>query len=105
LGEGGWGTFSFFVPQPGAYPFRLLYEQSWGAADCEWFTITPAGQRVLINDSSQGTNAVYSYVAAGNSPIYVSGVIPVNGAGGVAANSAITAFVADGNPAKVASVQ
>ncbi|MGA2751145.1 MAG: C10 family peptidase [Verrucomicrobiota bacterium] len=105
LGEGGWSTFSFLVPQPGVYPFRLLYEQGGWAADCEWFTVTPAGQRVLINDSSQGTNAVYSYVAAGNSPIYVSGVIPVNGASGVGANTNITAFLVDGNPAQVASVQ
>ena len=107
LGEQAWGesAFSFLVPQPGVYPFRLLYEQCWGAADCEWFTITPAGQRVLINDSSQGTNAVYSYVTAGNSPIYVSGVVPVNGASGIGANSEITAFVVDGNPAKVPSVQ
>ena len=107
LGEQAWGesAFSFLVPQPGVYPFRLLYEQCWGAADCEWFTITPAGQRVLINDSSQGTDAVYSYVTAGNSPIYVPGVVPVNGASGIGANSEITAFVVDGNPAKVPSVQ
>jgi hypothetical protein len=112
LGEfdvaGGLGAadtiFSFFVPQPGLYPFRLLYEQGGGGANCEWFTVTPAGQRVLINDASQGTNAVYAYVAAENSPIYVSGVIPVNGASGVAANS-ITAVVVDGTPAQVASVQ
>jgi hypothetical protein len=32
-------------------------------------------------------------------------VVPVNGASGIGANSEITAFVVDGNPAKVASVQ
>jgi hypothetical protein len=97
--------FSFLVPQPGLYPFRLLYEQGSGGANCEWFTVTPAGQHVLINDSSQGTNAIYAYVTADSSPIYVSGVIPVNGAIGVGMNSNITAFVVDGNPAQVASVQ
>jgi hypothetical protein len=97
--------FSFFVPQPGLYPFRLLYEQGGGGANCEWFTVNPAGQNVLINDCSQGTNAIYAYAAAGSSPIYVSGVIPANGASGVGANSDATAFVVDGNPARVASVQ
>ena len=105
LGESGDGIFSFFVPQPGLYPFRLLYEQSWGAADSEWFTVSPAGTHVLINDASQGTNAVYAYLTATNSPICVSGVIPVNGASGVSTNSDITVFVVDGNPARVATVQ
>jgi sugar lactone lactonase YvrE len=98
-------TFSFFVPQEGLYPFRLLYEQGFGEANCEWFTVTPSGQRVLINDSSQGTNAIYGYMTAAKSPIYVSGVIPVNGATGVPPDANISAFVVDGNPAQVASVQ
>jgi hypothetical protein len=97
--------FPFFVPQPGLYPFRLLYEQGSGGANCEWFTLGSAGQRVLINDSSQGTNSIPAYVTAGNSPICVSGVVPVNGQSGVPTNAAITAWVADGSPAKVASVQ
>ena len=107
--EGGRGAsdtlFSFYLPQPGFYPFRLLYEQGGGGGSCEWFTVTAAGKRVLINDASQGTNAVYAYAAATNSPIYVSGVLPVNGASGVGVNSDITAFVVDGNPARVASVR
>lgn len=107
--EGGRGssdsTFYFSVPEPGLYPFRLLYEQGGGGANCEWFTVTQAGQRVLINDSSQGANAIYSYVQSPNWPIYVSGVIPVNGATGVGLNENITAFLVDGNAAQVASVQ
>ena len=107
--EGGRGAsdtlFSFYVPQPGVYPFRLLYEQGGGGANCEWFTVAPGGQRVLLNDASQGTNAVYAYRTAVRSPIYVSGVVPVNGALAVATNSDLTAFVMDGYPVQVASVQ
>jgi hypothetical protein len=98
-------TFSFLVPQPGLYPFRMLYYGNGGPACCEWFTVTPTGQYVLINDASQGTNAVYAYVAGANSPIYVSGVIPVDGATNIGPDLNITAFVVDGNPAQVASVQ
>ncbi|MGD1083963.1 MAG: C10 family peptidase, partial [Verrucomicrobiota bacterium] len=104
-GRSGESLFPFFVPQPGMYPFRLLYEQGGGGANCEWFTVTSGGQRVLINDSSQGTNAIYSYVTAESRPIYVSGVSPVIGATGVGPDSDITAFVVDGYPAQVASVQ
>jgi hypothetical protein len=104
-GAAGERVFSFDVLQPGLYPFRLLYEQGGGGASCEWFTVTPAGQRVLINDASQGTNAVYAYLTAMNSPIYVAGVIPMNGCSGVNVDSGITALLVDGNPTQVASVQ
>ena len=98
-------TCRYDEAQPGSYPFRLLYEQSWGGANCEWVTVTPTGTHVLINDTSQGKNAVYAFLTATNSPIYVSGIMPVNGATGVSANANITAFVVDGNPAQVATAQ
>jgi hypothetical protein len=99
------GLFSFYVPQPGLYPFRLIYYGNGGPAACEWFSITPSGQFVLINDSSQGTNAVYAYLTANNSPIYVSGVVPVNGATSICPDTNLTAYVVDGSLAQVASVQ
>jgi|GEM_PF-2883134 len=106
--EGGRGAsdtiFSFYASQPGLYPFRLLYEQGGGGANCEWFTVTSSGQRVLINDSSQGANAVYSYLSLPESPIYVSGVIPVIGATGISSKSDVTAFVVDGSSTQVAFV-
>ena len=89
--------------EPGILAPRVGVNQSEAFRGKNWtFDLTPMSG---VLDSSQGTNAVYSYVTAGNSPIYVSGVVPVNGASGIGANSEITAFVVDGNPAKVASVQ
>ncbi len=43
-------TFSFAVTQTGYYPFRLVHFQGGGAASLEWFSVTPAGQKILIND-------------------------------------------------------
>jgi hypothetical protein len=42
----------FYVPQAGIYPFRLLYYQSGGGANLEWFTVDAAGVRALINDTT-----------------------------------------------------
>jgi hypothetical protein len=44
--------FSFAVTQAGYYPFRLVYFQGTGAASLEWFSVTPAGQKILINDTN-----------------------------------------------------
>ena len=85
--------------------FVCFTRRAGGGALCEWFAFTPAGQRVLLNDASQGANALHAYLTAASSPICVSGVIPVNGATGVGPDSDITAFVVDGNPVQVASVQ
>jgi hypothetical protein len=45
--------FQVYVPQPGIYPFRLMYYQSAGTANLEWFVINPDGTRTLINDPSK----------------------------------------------------
>src|ERR1039457_6936286 len=44
--------FSFAVTQAGYCPFRLVYFQGTGAASLEWFSVTPAGQKILINDTN-----------------------------------------------------
>ncbi|MGZ4963411.1 MAG: immunoglobulin domain-containing protein, partial [Limisphaerales bacterium] len=95
---------SFFVPQPGLYPFRLLYEQGGGGGLCEWFTMSPTGQRVLINDASQGTNAIYSYMSALNCPIYVAAVTPVIGAQSLGVTPVISASIVDGTQTHLAFV-
>ena len=44
--------FSFVVTTAGYYPFRLVYFQGTSAASLEWFSVTPAGQKILINDTN-----------------------------------------------------
>ncbi|HOW64382.1 MAG TPA: LamG domain-containing protein [Candidatus Paceibacterota bacterium] len=43
--------FLVYVPKAGIYPFRLLYFQTVGTANLEWFTSDADGVRALINDS------------------------------------------------------
>ncbi len=43
--------FQFYVSTPGIYPFRLMYYQSAGSANLEWFILNPDGTRTLINDA------------------------------------------------------
>lgn len=54
--QGGRGAadslFAFEVKDPGAYPFRLIWQEGGGGANCEWFTVLPDGEKVLINDST-----------------------------------------------------
>jgi hypothetical protein len=52
-------TFSFVVPSPGVYPFRLLYFENTGPANVEWFTVTHGGPRILINDTANGGYPAY----------------------------------------------
>ena len=52
--------FQFYVSRAGIYPFRLLYYQSAGSANLEWFVVNADGTRTLINDSANG-DAVPAY--------------------------------------------
>ncbi len=42
--------FGFTVPQPGVYPFRLVWENGGGGANCEWFVRDPALGDFLVGD-------------------------------------------------------
>ena len=42
--------FGFTVPQPGVYPFRLVWENGGGGASCEWFVRDPALGDFLVGD-------------------------------------------------------
>jgi hypothetical protein len=46
--------FTFNVPQAGVYPFRCVWYEGGGGANLEWFSVTRAGDRVLLNDVAQG---------------------------------------------------
>jgi hypothetical protein len=52
--------FQFYVAKAGSYPFRLMYYQSAGSANLEWFILNPDGTRTLINDAVK-TDAVPAY--------------------------------------------
>ena len=44
-------TFSFYVPEPGLYPFRMVWYERSGLSLAEWFSVNPeTEERVLIND-------------------------------------------------------
>ena len=109
--EGGRGAantlFTVVAPTTGFYPFRLLYEEGGGGADCEWFTVSN-GVYQLINDY---TNVVLAYQVASGYPPVVSGVLPTIGSGTLAGTTAadgagpLVVNIADGNPNTVASVK
>lgn len=52
--------FGFVVPQAGVYPFRLLYYQATGGAKVRWFSVTPSGQQILINQP-ENENALRAF--------------------------------------------
>ncbi len=52
--------FQFYVPQAGIYPFRLMYYQTTGSANLEWFVLNPDGTRTLINDAAKA-DAIPAY--------------------------------------------
>ncbi len=76
--DGGRGSadtdFNILIQAPGYYPFRLLYYNGGGGANCEWFTFKN-GVRYLINDPDpSNTTGIHAYYAGPSLPPYVSGV-------------------------------
>src|ERR1035441_113127 len=67
--------FSFAVTQTGYYPFRLVHFQGSSAASLEWFSVTPDGQKILINDTST-TGFIPAYSKATSSRPYFLGSSP-----------------------------
>ena len=54
--------FGFAIPTPGVYPLRCLWFEGGGGANVEWFTITAAGERILLNDRAN-PRAIQTYRA------------------------------------------
>jgi hypothetical protein len=51
VGRGATDTlYGVNVPSPGLYPLRTVYWQGGGGGNAEWFSVTPDGTRVLLND-------------------------------------------------------
>ena len=49
--------FGFTVPQAGVYPFRLIYENGGGDANCEWFIRDQAVGDYLVNQPGSQVKA------------------------------------------------
>jgi len=81
-GEGTPTLFSFFVPQAGVYPMRLLYFQGGGGANCEWFSVDKLGNQILVNDRSN-PNAIKAYRARTVSAVTPTISIAVSGSNAV----------------------
>jgi hypothetical protein len=76
--DGGRGSadtdFNILIQAPGYYPFRLLYYNGGGGANCEWFTFQN-GVRYLINDPDpSNTTGIHAYYAGPSLPPYVASV-------------------------------
>jgi hypothetical protein len=59
--------FQFYVSKAGIYPFRLMYYQSGGTANLEWFLLNADGTRTLINDTG-GVPAYYAWTTPPAAP-------------------------------------
>ncbi len=55
-------VFYFIVPKAGVYPFRCVWFEGGGGANCEWFSITASGEKILLNDTAL-PNALKTYRA------------------------------------------
>ncbi len=64
-GAGTATMFGFQVTKPGVYPFRLVWFEGGGGANCEWFLQSASGLNVLINDPD---NAAVGLKAFRNAP-------------------------------------
>lgn len=100
--DGGRGAadtiFTFTIPQPGIYPFRLLWENGNGElsgnqANCEWFTVLADGTKVLVNDTQSPVKAY----RVGPLPPFVSRVVPTIGQLGVLPDADVEVDVTDGS--------
>ncbi|MDB6037876.1 MAG: hypothetical protein JWM99_1717 [Verrucomicrobiales bacterium] len=89
--------FSFYVPQAGIYPFRLLWENGGSGANCEWFSVQPDGTKVLINDpDATNTTGIKAFYSGQGTLTYVSSVIPAPSASGIVGNAPITITINEG---------
>lgn len=98
--EGGRGAadtiFDVVAQADGIYPVRLLWYEGLGGANVEFFSVTAAGEKVLINDTAN-PNAIKAWreITAPTRP-YVSFVGPRPGSRGVKINANVEVRITDG---------
>jgi hypothetical protein len=77
--DGGETLFSFWVPEAGVYPFRLVYEEGGLASNLEWYTVQADGARVLINDGAGGGAPAYRSALGVDRPPRIVSISPPPG--------------------------
>jgi hypothetical protein len=75
--DGGRGVtdsiFSFYIPQAGFYPMRLVWENGNGGCNLEWFSVQADGSYVAINDAlTPGSLMAYAVGPAYPTKAFVS---------------------------------
>jgi len=95
------GSYDYMVvnvPEAGAYPFRLIWENGGGGAGLEWrmYQFLPNGTlaQVLLGDTN-GVPSVQPYMVANSVAPFVTSVNPVNG-GTIQADAPIEIQLQDG---------
>jgi hypothetical protein len=62
-------VFGFNVPSAGVYPLSAIYYQGGGGAGAEWTSITPDGNRHLVNDTTDASSVLaFRAVTVTNTP-------------------------------------
>lgn len=70
--------FSFYAESAGVFAFRLLWENSGGEANLEWFTVQPDGKKVLVNDpATAGALKAYQFQVLPLKPVAVNPTIAI----------------------------
>jgi hypothetical protein len=107
-GVNGGTSYSFWIPQAGLYPFRTIWFEGGGGDAIEWTSITPAGQRILINDTSTpGHLKAFQYPLTSAGAAYIEDFSPARAGRGnrAAINASVSAILVDGvNPVDPATV-
>ena len=101
--NGGRGSsdtvFDFAVDTAGYYPFRLLWWEGSGGANCEWYAVNlDNGSRILINGPQSGSIKAFR---AGAGRAYVQSVSPSDGFAGAQPTSEIKFTLVNGTTAVV----
>ena len=86
-------TFRVVVDEDGFYPIRLSWWEGGGGANVEFFSVTPTGEKILINDR-ENPNAIKAYSEC-NAPATLKSVGPTAQTTGVPANAKIVATFMD----------
>jgi hypothetical protein len=91
-------SFEFAVPVAGDYPFRLLYWNGTGGANCEWYLIDrqTGTNRYLINGPQNNPLALKAFTT-GQSRAYVKSVSPANNYYFVDAKAPVKITLVDGS--------
>jgi hypothetical protein len=63
-GQGTATMFGFQISKPGVYPFRLLWFEGGGGANCEWFLESASGVRALVNDPANAAVGLTAFRTA-----------------------------------------